>query len=73
MNDGEKCPSKRIKTVEDCKEGASQLGVTYGGAWSGPKDVPGCVFANDGRRTVYFNTASGATGSNPKYAEVCKG
>ena len=56
-----------------CKKAASELGLTWGNPWNDPTDVPGCIIANDGRSKVYFNTALTATGSNPKYAEICRG
>ena len=56
-----------------CKNAASELGLPWQSTWNGPSDVPGCIFANDGRRLVYFNLALTATGANPKYAEICKG
>ena len=56
-----------------CKSAASKLGLKWAHSWNGPRDVRGCIFAHDGRNMVYFNTALAATGSNPRYAEICKG
>ena len=70
--DGEQCPiHRRIKTESECKSAADELGWVWGHTWFGPLDVPGCIFANDGRSKVFFNVAADATGSNPQYAEIC--
>ena len=71
-NDGEKFPSSARITLESiCKKAADKLGLSWAHSWSGPTDVPGCIFANDGRSKVYFNTALNANGQNEKYAEIC--
>ena len=74
LADGGKCLlGQRVETESLCKNAANELGLTWASSWNGPSDVPGCIFANDGRKLVYFNTVLTATGSNPKYAEICKG
>ena len=72
ISDGAKCPERRIKDDKECKAAASELKLSWAGTWHNPADVPGCIFANDGRSKVYFNTALNAKGSNKKYAEICK-
>ena len=61
----------RIVVEENCKAAAKKLGLKYKQSWSGPTSTPGCIFANDGRSEVYFNTVLEAKGTNPKYAEIC--
>ena len=70
-NDGEQCPTSRIKQERVCKKAADVLGLVWGDSWHGPGNEPGCFIANDGRSTVHFNTALSATGYNAKYAEIC--
>ena len=74
LGDGSKCPTgKRIQSETVCKEAASELKLSWASSYSDKSDVPGCIFANDGRSKVYFNTFLAATGSNPRYAEICSG
>ena len=72
-NDGEKCPTARIKEEAVCQEAAAELGLSWGASWAGLSSPGGCVFANDGRSKVYFNNVLTADGINPKYAEICTG
>ena len=70
--DSEKCPtSSRITLESICKKAADELGLSWDHSWHGPTDAPGCIFANDGRSKVYFNTVLNANGHNEKYAEIC--
>ena len=46
-----------IESDTQCKAAASQLGLRWGKSWNGPGDFPGCLNAEDGRNTVYFNTS----------------
>ena len=72
--DGEKCPTPdRIVSEYTCKKASDELGLSWGYSWSGPGSTPGCIFANDGRSKVFFNTVLSAAGSNAKYAEICTG
>merc|ERR1711962_803065 len=71
-----------IKTESECKAAANELVVAYGNAWNGAQDFPDCIFADDARQRVYFNTH--ATGDTTlkncknmhkgchKYAAICK-
>ena len=65
-----------IVSETKCKAAAAQLGLTWGKSWNGTNDFPGCFFAEDGRKKVYFNTSP-----NPgrtildhyaNYAAICK-
>ena len=40
-----------------CKAAAAQLNFTWGGSWYGTDDFPGCFYAEDGRKKVFFNTS----------------
>jgi len=59
-----------------CKAAAAQLGYAWGQSWNGPNDFPGCIFAEDGRKKVYFNTSPnpGRTilSHYANYAAICK-
>lgn len=71
-----------IKTKKECKAAAKELGLAWGNTWNGAKDFPDCIFADDKRRRVYFNTHK--TGDTTlkncknmhngchKYAAICK-
>ena len=71
LSNGKKCTTGRITQEANCKKAATELNLKWGNAYSGPSTFPGCQFANDGRSTVYFNTALKAKGNNPKYQEIC--
>jgi len=73
MEDGQQCSSGRITDENTCKEAAKYYGgiELYGKSWDGPNDTPGCIFANDSRQKLYFNTALNANGRNSAYAEIC--
>eukprot|EP00931_Biecheleriopsis_adriatica_P110907 TRINITY_DN8521_c0_g1_i4.p1 TRINITY_DN8521_c0_g1~~TRINITY_DN8521_c0_g1_i4.p1 ORF type:complete len:2193 (+),score=386.86 TRINITY_DN8521_c0_g1_i4:133-6579(+) len=72
---GEYCPKDQdIITESECKSSAAKLGLIYSGSWHGPNDHKYCLFANDGRDKVYFNTASvELTAEKPilRYQSVC--
>ena len=74
------CDWKNMYEIESetkCKAAASQLGLRWGNSWNGPGDFPGCLNAEDGRNTVYFNTSPYPERNwnkwNPKYAAICQG
>merc|ERR550537_1375563 len=62
--DGEKCTAGRIADEDRCRQAAINLGLPYGSAWHGPDDHPGCIFADDARQKVFFNTAPNANGES---------
>jgi len=73
------CDWKNMYEIESetkCKAAASQLGLRWGKSWNGPGDFPGCLNAEDGRNTVYFNTSPYPERNwkkwNPKYAAICQ-
>ena len=77
---GKSCISEgsyQITTETDCKAAATELGLTWGSSWNGQNEMPGCVYAEDWRKKVYFNTSPKAGYDNPynkaHYAEICKG
>jgi len=72
MPNGNQCPAGRIKKAATCQAAAKALGLTWKGTWEKQSDTPGCIYADDGRSAVFFNTALDATGKNSKYAEICK-
>merc|ERR1719161_1758491 len=72
MPNGNQCPAGRIKKAAICQAAAKALGLTWKGTWEKQSDTPGCIYADDGRSAVFFNTALDATGTNSKYAEICK-
>jgi len=72
MANGQVCQSDfAITSEENCKLAAASLGLTYGNGWTGPNDFPGCLFADDGRRKVYFNRSPTAATRRPTYAGIC--
>ena len=66
--------SHEVKSERECKEAAAKLGLKWGLAWNGPNDFPSCLYAQDGRKLVYFNLSPNpARGNvNPKYSAICK-
>jgi len=71
---GEHCPTieQRITSESDCMSAASALGLQWAHSWNGINDVPGCIFADDGRSLVYWNSAQNNRDIvNPQYAEIC--
>jgi len=70
--DGDGCNSGRITDELTCMKATEELGGTYGKSYSIRSDPPGCLFANDGRYKVYFNTDLQANGHNSKYQEICE-
>ena len=77
---GKSCSSEgsyQITTETDCKAAATELGLAWGSSWNGPNEMPGCVYAEDWRKKVYFNTSPKAGYDNPynkaHYASICKG
>ena len=77
---GKSCSSEdsyQITNETDCEAAATELGLTWGSSWNGPNEMPGCVYANDSRKEVYFNTSPNAGLDNPynklHYASICKG
>ena len=77
---GKSCSSEgsyQITTETDCKAAAKELNLTWGNSWNGPNEMPGCIFAEDSRKKVYFNTSPKPGFHNAyneaHYAEICKG
>jgi len=66
--------SKEITSENECKAAAKELGLVWAGSWNGPNDFPGCLYAEDGRNKVYFNTSPNPrrTNLNPNYAAICE-
>ena len=63
-----------IQSAKECVTAAEHLGLQWAHSWNGPNDFPGCLFAQDGRNKVYFNTSPrpGRTNLNPRYSAICK-
>ena len=77
---GKSCSSEglsQITTESDCQAAAIELGLTWGSSWNGGNEMPGCVYAEDSRKKVYFNTSPNAGWDNPynkaHYKSICKG
>ena len=72
---GQYCPSgEDLMNEEVCIEAATSLGLNYETAWYGLNSWHYCLFADDGRSTVYFNTAGENTSPTPitsNYASLC--
>ena len=62
-----------ITSATQCKDAGEQLGLKWNGTWDGPNDFPGCIYAEDGRNKVYFNTNAKPRRTNLKktYAAIC--
>ena len=74
VSNGEHCPTmeQRITSESDCILAASALGLEWALSWNGVNDVPGCIFADDGRSLVYWNSAQNNNDVfNSQYAEIC--
>ena len=71
LDNGEQCPDRRLTNEFDCRAAANQLELNWGASWNGPNDVPGCFFANDNRKQVFYNTAPNANQYKPLYGEIC--
>lgn len=73
---GEYCPHGHdITTARGCSMAAKSLGLDWAVSWYGPTDHQYCVYADDGRNKVYFNTAGSDAASSPpkkRYASICK-
>ena len=66
--------SDEINSETECKNAATKLGLKWGLAWNGPNDFPACLYAQDGRNLVYFNSSPnpGRENVNSTYAAICK-
>ena len=63
-----------ITSAIECKSAGELLGLRWASTWGGGGDFPACIYADDGRKTVYFNTSPspGRTNVNPRYSAICK-
>ena len=61
-----------ITTSSECKEAAEKLNLTWSNDFNGNGDHPNCLFSNDGRSKVHFNTSSTPGGAQPNYQSLCK-
>ncbi len=61
-----------ITTSIECKEAAEKLNLTWSNDFDGPGDHPYCLFSNDGRSKVHFNTSNTPGGAIEKYQSLCK-
>ena len=61
-----------ITTSSECKEAAEKLNLTWSNDFNGNGDHPNCLFSNDGRSKVHFNTSSTPGGAKPNYQSLCK-
>ena len=50
---------------------AKELGLPYGDGFDGTTNPAGCIYANDGRSTVFFNKVLTANGEQANWAELC--
>ena len=66
---------KEITSENECKAAGENLGLVWAHSWNGPNDFPGCLYAEDGRNKVYFNTSPNPRRTNlsPNYAAICEG
>ena len=61
-----------ITTSSECKQAAEKLNLTWSNDFDGNGDHPSCLFSNDGRSKVHFNTSSTPGGAKPNYQSLCK-
>jgi len=64
-----------IKTLDMCKKAATFFGLEFDKPWEGPGDHPGCLFADDKREKVFFNTVDvkdAATTATSNYDSLCE-
>ena len=68
---------KEIKSEDNCKAAAAKLHLTWAHSWNGRNEIPGCIFANDARKKVFYNKSPNpsrsATNLNPNYESICEG
>mmetsp|Transcript_5331 Transcript_5331/g.20063 ORF Transcript_5331/g.20063 Transcript_5331/m.20063 type:complete len:782 (-) Transcript_5331:125-2470(-) len=74
--DHQHCPAGAdVSSEAECRSAAESLGVAFGFAWWGPADHRFCLFANDGRSRIYWNTAgddAARAAPNSRYSSVCQ-
>ena len=66
--------ANEIQSATECKKAGERLGLQWAQSWTGPNDFPACLYADDGRNTVYFNLSPNPKRSNPnpKFSAICK-
>ena len=72
---GSLCADKADELTEnECKKATTRLGLQWGTSWDGPNHFPACLYADDGRNKVYFNSSPNPsrTNVNQKYSAICK-
>jgi hypothetical protein len=60
-----------IRSEKECIAAAHTLHKKWGNSWSGANDHPGCIFANDKRQKVYWNTNGKASKPRSRYSSIC--
>ena len=73
---GSPCDAEQyeINSKEECKQAGENLGLVWGGWFSGSNDFPACLYADDGRSLVFYNKSPNPDRTNfsPKYSAICK-
>ena len=66
--------ANEIQSATECKKAGERLGLQWAQSWTGPNDFPACLYADDGRNTVYFNLSPNPKRSNPnpKISAICR-
>lgn len=65
-------PAGTVKSVSECESAAKALNLRWSGIsgdWRNAGDFSGCFFADDSRKTVFFNTAKNFKGSAAPFAK----
>ena len=66
--------ANEIPSANECKKAGERLGLQWAQSWTGENDFPACLYADDGRNTVYFNLSPNPKRSNPnpKISAICR-
>ena len=68
---------KEIKSEANCKVAAAALNLTWAHSWNGKNEIPGCIFAADWRKKVFYNNSPNPSRSktnlNANYESICEG
>ena len=76
MVGGFQCRDEKDEVVSEseCKESGELLGLQWAYSWGGTNDFPACLYADDGRNSVYFNLSPNPSRTNviQRYSAICR-
>ena len=72
---GSPCDERQyeITSEVECKLAGDSLGLSWGVAYDGNNDFPACLYADDSRKKVYYNSSPTPkrTDFKSKYSAIC--